>query len=101
MRVAPRAPVINMDTAAIMEEPGSGHQRGTAIAHLAGALGAPVWVALSTIPDWRWLLEREDSPWYPRMRLFRQKERGHWEEVFNQMAESLRQIVARPQRAER
>ena len=50
----------------------------TSPAHLAGALGVPVWVALPFAPDWRWLLDREDSPWYPTMRLFRQKRRGEW-----------------------
>jgi ADP-heptose:LPS heptosyltransferase len=61
----------------------------TASAHLAGALGVPVWVALSTAADWRWLCGREDTPWYPSMRLFRQKRRGEWEDVFERMAEEM------------
>jgi tetratricopeptide (TPR) repeat protein len=61
----------------------------TAMAHLAGALGRPVWVALSDDPDWRWLFDRPDSPWYPTMRLFRQKERGDWAGVFAEMADAL------------
>jgi hypothetical protein len=61
----------------------------TAIAHLAGALGVPVWVALPKVPDWRWLLHREDSPWYPSMRLFRQAERGQWDEVFQRIKDAL------------
>jgi len=61
----------------------------TAIAHLAGALGAPVWVALSTAADWRWLVGRDDSPWYPSMRLFRQRTVGAWTEVFARMAGEL------------
>src|SRR4029077_10990196 len=48
----------------------------TAIGHLAGALGLPVWIVLPFAPDWRWLLDREDSPWYPTVRLFRQSQRG-------------------------
>jgi hypothetical protein len=61
----------------------------TAAPHLAGALGVPVWVALGKIPDWRWLLDREDSPWYPTMRLFRQREEGDWAGVFERMASAL------------
>ena len=61
----------------------------SAIAHLAGALGVAVWLALPLVPDWRWLLEREDSPWYPTMRLFRQKTFGQWEDAFERIAEAL------------
>ncbi len=57
--------------------------------HLAGALGRPVWVALRLVPDWRFLLDRADSPWYPTMRLFRQVVDGAWEPVFAAMAEAL------------
>ncbi len=57
----------------------------TAVAHLAGALGRPVWVALPFIPDWRWLLHRSDTPWYPTMRLFRQPRYGDWESVIQEM----------------
>ncbi|MCC3535373.1 MAG: tetratricopeptide repeat protein [Microcoleus sp. PH2017_25_DOB_D_A] len=66
----------------------------TAVAHLAGALGKPVWVLLAFSPDWRWLLEREDSPWYPSARLFRQRERGGWEGVFARVAEALGAVSA-------
>jgi tetratricopeptide (TPR) repeat protein len=66
----------------------------TAVAHLAGALGKPVWVALPFAADWRWLLQREDSPWYPTMRLFRQQRPNDWEEVFERMAHSLRTMLA-------
>lgn len=57
--------------------------------HLAGALGRPAWVMLPTVPDWRWLLERTDTPWYPTVRLFRQKSRGQWGDVMEAMAATL------------
>src|SRR5208282_5160618 len=65
----------------------------TSIAHLAGALGRPVWVALKKDAEWRWLRDRDDSPWYPTMRLFRQKQRGVWSNVFADMAERLASLA--------
>lgn len=62
----------------------------TAVAHIAGAMGRPTWVLLSTMVDWRWLLNRDDSPWYPTMRLFRQERRGDWPPVFERAAGELR-----------
>ena len=61
----------------------------TSIAHLAGALGVPVWVALKHAPCWRWMLDGEDSPWYPTMRLFRQDRPGEWKRVCERMAQRL------------
>ena len=66
----------------------------TAVAHLGGALGVPVWLALPAVPDWRWLLERENSPWYPTLRLFRQSQPGKWAEVFDSMAAELKKLVS-------
>jgi ADP-heptose:LPS heptosyltransferase len=62
----------------------------SAVAHLAGALGTPVWVALSVGSDWRWMQNRNDSPWYPTMRLFRQQTLGDWPPVFDEIAAALR-----------
>ena len=61
----------------------------TAVAHLAGALGKPVWVLLSFAPDWRWLLQREDNPWYPTARLFRQSQPESWQELFEDVQAAL------------
>lgn len=66
----------------------------TAVAHLAGALGRPAWVALGSPSDWRWLADREDTPWYPSMRLFRQSTPGSWREVFERIAAALREELA-------
>jgi Flp pilus assembly protein TadD len=78
-----------LDTAATMAALDLIITSDTSIAHLAGALGRPVWVALRHVPDWRWMLGRADSPWYPAMRLFRQTEPGNWAPVFAAMAQAL------------
>ena len=65
----------------------------TALVHLAGAMGNPVWTLLPYAPDWRWLLEREDSPWYPTMRLFRQPARGEWGAVFDKIKGELEKLT--------
>src|SRR3984957_12712521 len=67
----------------------------TSIAHLAGALAVPVWVALKSDAEWRWLTERADTPWYPTMRLFRQMRRGVWSDVFEAMASEVIQLAER------
>jgi len=61
----------------------------TAVAHVAGALGKPVWIALPFTPDWRWQLKRDDSPWYPQMRLFRQSKRNDWSDVIERLRSAL------------
>jgi tetratricopeptide (TPR) repeat protein len=78
-----------MDTAALIRNLDLVVAPDTAIAHLAGALGAPVWLALQLSPDWRWLRGRDDSPWYPTMRLFRQTTIGEWPDVIRRMAQSV------------
>jgi ADP-heptose:LPS heptosyltransferase len=69
------------DTAALLAELDLLVSVDTSVAHLAGALGRPVWVMLPFAPDFRWLLERNDTPWYPTMRLYRQPSPGDWEHV--------------------
>lgn len=77
------------DTASIMANLDLIITVDTSIAHLAGAMGKPVWVLVPFVPDWRWLLDREDSPWYPTMRLFRQSTQGEWLEVLRRVNEAL------------
>jgi tetratricopeptide (TPR) repeat protein len=78
-----------LDTAAMMMACDMVISADTAPAHLAGALGAPTWVALKHVPDWRWFLDRTDSPWYPSLRLFRQPVLNDWTNVFAAMAREL------------
>ena len=82
-----------MDTAAIMKELDLVITVDTSIAHLAGALGTAVWVFLPRVAEWRWMLERADSPWYPSMRLFRQKEKRVWHDVISDVAQELKACI--------
>jgi hypothetical protein len=92
-----RAPLINLgaeidgydDTMAILENLDLLVTVDTSVAHLAGAMGRPVWIMLPRAPDWRWLLERSDTPWYPTARLFRQKILRRWDDVVKAIAEEL------------
>jgi len=83
-----------LDAAAVMECLDLVVTCDTSVAHLAGALGQPVWIALRYVPDWRWMFDRSDSPWYPTMRLFRQKRWGDWGGVFREIAEAVKKTIA-------
>ena len=80
------------DTAAAIENLDLLISVDTAVGHLAGALNKQVWLMIPFSPDWRWMLDREDSPWYPTMRLFRQKTLGDWAEVVGRVTDALRQF---------
>jgi hypothetical protein len=77
------------DTAALIELMDLVVSADTAVAHLAGAMGKEVWILLPFNPDWRWMLERNDTPWYPTARLFRQSVPGDWDSVIQQIADEL------------
>ena len=85
------------DTAALISQVDLVVSVDTSVAHLAGALGKPVWLLLPHAPDFRWMLGRADSPWYPTARLFRQQRPQDWEPVLASVRQSLREWVARPQ----
>jgi len=95
--LAPTARLIDLtsqltdfaDTAAFIEQMDLVIAVDTAVAHLAGALGKPIWTLLPFKPDWRWMVHRSDSPWYPTMRLFRQSRPGDWEGVVEQVVRGL------------
>ena len=89
------------DTAGVIENLDLVISIDTAVAHLAGAMGKPVWVLLPFTPDWRWFLDREDSPWYPTMRLFRQKNPGSWDAVLQHVEEELRKLMRKWRKPER
>lgn len=80
-----------IDTSAVMMNLDLIITSDTSVAHLAGALARPVWTLLPFVPDWRWMLDRDDSPWYPSMRLFRQETVGDWVGVFANVEKALRQ----------
>jgi hypothetical protein len=84
------------DTAAVIELLDLVISVDTSVAHLAGAMGKPVWVLLPFSPDWRWLLDRDDSPWYPSMTLFRQPAMGDWDSVIQRVTRALRSRFAEP-----
>ncbi|HUN75708.1 MAG TPA: tetratricopeptide repeat protein [Steroidobacteraceae bacterium] len=86
-------PQAFLDSAAVMMHLDLIITSDTALAHLAGALGRPTWVALKHVPDWRWLLERADCPWYPSVRVFRQSHHGDWQGVFAAMQAELVALV--------
>ena len=89
-----RGPDAFLDTAAVIAGLDLVISTDTAVAHLAGALGRPVWTVLAASPEWRWGLERSDSPWYPTMRLFRQTTDGDWNAVVAAIAEALQDLSA-------
>ena len=81
------------DTAALISNLDLVISVDTSVAHLAGALAKPVWVLLPFIPDWRWLLDRNDSPWYPTARLFRQDDARAWDTVIARVHAALYELV--------
>jgi len=82
-----------MDTAAVMQNLDLVITVDTSIAHLAGALGIPVWVMLPTVSDFRWLKNRSDSPWYPTMHLFRQQQYNNWDRVVQKIVQALQKQI--------
>ncbi|WP_168226305.1 hypothetical protein [Bradyrhizobium sp. SK17] len=68
----------------------------SAVAHLAGSMGKPVWLLLGHVAHWLWLLDRTDSPWYPSMRLFRPRGEGDWDHVFDAASAALMNVVENP-----
>jgi hypothetical protein len=93
VRFVEPAPRDFADTAALLDLMDLVITVDTSIAHLAGAMGKPVWILLPFRPDWRWMLDRRDSPWYPSARLFRQPRIADWESVIEEVGAELRSMV--------
>jgi hypothetical protein len=101
LQVLDRLPILRIDgaltdfaeTAAAIDELDLVIAVDTAVAHLAGAMGKPLWLLLSHIQDWRWLCRRTDSPWYPSARLFRQPQIGEWDSVIARVASELAEFA--------
>lgn len=89
----PHDPVDMSDTAAIINTLDLVITTDTAVAHLAASMGKPVWLMLAYLPDWRWMNHREDSPWYPTMRLYRQTTPGDWTDVIQRISQALQHLV--------
>ena len=83
------------DTAAAIENLDLIISVDTSVAHLAGAMGKPVWLLLTFNADWRWMLERDDSPWYPSMKLFRQSKSGDWDSLFIEVVKALKTLLGK------
>jgi tetratricopeptide (TPR) repeat protein len=81
------------DTAALIKNMDLVISTCTSIPHLSAALGVPTWVIIQRLPDWRWLLDRNDSPWYPSVRLYRQSENGSWQGVLTRIREDLQKLL--------
>ena len=85
------------ETAALMENLDLVVTVDTSMGHLAGALGKPVWILIPKAADWRWMLDREDSPWYPSVRLFRQPKPGDWDVPLDRLRSALsRELAGEP-----
>jgi hypothetical protein len=85
------------ETAALMENLDLIVTVDTSMGHLAGALGKPAWILIPKAADWRWMLDREDSPWYPSVRLFRQQKPGAWDEPMARLRSALRrELIGAP-----
>lgn len=83
------------DTAALVDAMDLVISVDTSVAHLAGALAKPLWLLIPYVPDWRWMLGRDDSPWYPTARLFRQNDRRQWGDVISRVAAELGSLNGR------
>ena len=81
------------DTAAVISELDLVISMDTAVAHLTGALGKPVWLLLSTAGDWRWMKDRNDSPWYPTMQIFRQTNFNDWNEILTRIRPQIEKLI--------